>query len=118
MNLDRGGTNLLDAAEDDKFLPEARRLQIADAALGDVISAVSRAEHFGLIDPDRAQHVGAGPLHELQIIGVVDHAGSVGVLEIDAEREPVLAADESAAVGLVEVFRRDRDRCSKRRLPP
>jgi hypothetical protein len=52
--------------------------------------------------PDGAQHVRAGALHEFQIIGIIDDPGGVGVLEIDGQREAVLAADEAAAIGLVE----------------
>src|SRR5439155_7670696 len=41
--------------------------------------------------------------HELQIIGIIDDARRIGVLEIHRQREMMLAADEAATVGGVEV---------------
>ena len=70
--------------------------------LGDGIGAAVAVERRALVDADGADHVGPRPLHELQIVGVVDDAGRVGVLEIDGQGEMVLGADEAAAIGCVE----------------
>src|SRR5688500_187292 len=56
-----------------------------------------------LIDPGSADHVRSSALHEPQIIGVIDDAGGVGVLEIDGQREMMLGADEAAAIRSVDV---------------
>ena len=45
---------------------------------------------------------------KLQVIGVIDDAGDVGVLEIDAQREMVRAAHEGALIGMVDVAHRGR----------
>ncbi len=39
------------------------------------------------LDAERPQHLGAGPLGELQVIGVIDDAGRIGVLVIDPHGE-------------------------------
>ena len=93
----------LDRADDDEVVAEPGGLAIADVRLGDVIGASVRSMGRGLVDADGADHVRPRPLHELQIIGVIDDAGGVGVLEIDGQREMVLGADEAAAIGCVEI---------------
>ena len=102
MNVDRGCADLFDGADDLQIVAEPAGPAIADVDLDHRIGAAVAAELGRLVDPDRADHVRPGPLHELQIIGVIDDAVGVGVLEIDAEREAVLVADKAAAIGRVE----------------
>ena len=62
----------------------------------DRIGALARLVHRPLIDPGGKQHIRAGALHEPQIIGVIDHAGEIGVLEIDTQDEMMLLAFKAA----------------------
>src|SRR5690348_12612027 len=73
-----------------------------DVDLDDRISAPARSQLRCLIHAYRPNEVGPGLLHEVQVVGVIDDAVRIRVLEIDAEREMVLAAKETAAVGGVE----------------
>ena len=57
--------------------------------LGDDVDALAALDRGALVDPDRAQHVRARALHIFEIIGIIDDARDVRVLEIDAEREMV-----------------------------
>src|SRR5260370_42667269 len=51
-----------------------------------------------LLDAEATQHLRARPLGEFQVIGVIDEAGGVGVLVIDAYREEIGAvADDAVA---------------------
>ena len=77
----------------------SRPAGLADVDLGHDIGAAAGSKLGSLVDSDRAEHVGPGALHELQIIGVIDDPVGVGVLEIDREREVVLGPDEAAAIG-------------------
>ena len=78
-----------------------------------------RTQLGGLVDSHRADHVRARPLHELQVIGIIDDAVGVRVLEVDRQREMMLMAHEAAAIGRVERFRRHLfQACSERRLRP
>ena len=47
-------------------------------------------------DPDHAKEIAPPPLEIAQVVGVVDDAGKVGVLVIDAHGQLVLAAVEDA----------------------
>ena len=48
-----------------------------------------RLEQRAVIGADQAQIIGAPALHVAQIIGVIDDAGEVGVLIVDAHGENV-----------------------------
>ena len=102
MNERRGGADGVDMADDDEIVAEPRRAEVADRDVGDGIDPLAGIERGALVDPDGAQHVRPSALHILQIIGVIDDSGGVGVLEIDAQRKAVLSADEAAAIGCVE----------------
>ena len=70
---------------------EARRGKVADLTVehgedDPVITAQS-----GLLDPAKAQHLGTRPLGEIQIAAVIDDAGGIDVLIIDAHCKAVLA---------------------------
>ena len=108
MNVDGGCPNGFDRADDDQIVAEASGATIFDVHFGDVIGASIRAQRRALVDADRADHVRPRPLHELQIIGVIDDPVGIRVLEIDAQREMMLAADKAAAIGDVEVMRHSR----------
>ena len=71
---DRNGADLLDRADDDEIVAEPRRAEVADVDVGDRIGAAAALKLGDLVDPGGADHVRAGPLHELQIIGVIDDA--------------------------------------------
>ena len=57
-----------------------------------VLAGMDRA----LVNVEFAQHFGAGALDEAQIIGVIDKAGEIRVLEIDADGEEMAAVVEGA----------------------
>ena len=40
--------------------------------------------HLRMADAGRAQHLGARPFGEFQVVGVIDHPTRIGILEIDA----------------------------------
>ena len=86
-----------------QIVVELRRGAIFDHQLGDDIDALAALDRGALVDAGGAQHVRARPLHIFQIVGVIDDARYVRVLEIDAEREMVDAPDEGALIRPVEV---------------
>ena len=58
-----------------------------------------RREQRAVISAEEAQIIGAPALHEAQIIGVVDDAGEVGVLVIDAHGKYVPPVADFAVEG-------------------
>ena len=116
MNIHRRCADLFDGADDLKIIAEPGRAAVVDVNMRRQNRRCRRRAASRLFDPDCADHVGTGTLHELQIIGVIDDASGVGVLEIDAECETMLLADEAAAVGSVEFGGGHRYRSSDRRL--
>ena len=56
-------------------------------------------EQRALVGAEQAQVVGAAALHEAQIAGVIDDAGKIGVLVIDADRLVVPPAADFAVEG-------------------
>ena len=52
-----------------------------------------------MVDAEQPDEVGAAALAELDEIGVIDDAGAVGVLEIDADREHMRRRPRSARRG-------------------
>ena len=44
-----------------------------------------------MVEPHRAHHLSPPPFGELQVVGVIDHAADIGVLEIDPQEEYVNA---------------------------
>src|SRR5262249_3314847 len=53
-------------------------------------------EQPALVGAEQAQEVGAAALHEAQIVGVIDDAGEIGVLVVDAHRHDVAAVADLA----------------------
>ena len=51
-----------------------------------------------MVETEAAQHLGAAALGEFEVVGVVDHAGRVGVLVIDAQVEAVAGKSWIAAL--------------------
>ena len=103
MNATGCGADLDQSARDDQRVVEPCRLPVSDGEIGDDIEAPARLEGSALVDAGGAKHVRPRPLHEAEIIGVIDDARKIGVLEIDAQREAVLAAFEAALRGLIEI---------------
>src|SRR5262245_19072102 len=54
-----------------------------------------------MVGAEQAQVVGAPPLHEAQIIGVVHNAGEIRVLVIDANVLDMTAVDDLAVEGSI-----------------
>ena len=103
LNVDRSGTHLLQRRHHDQRIVEPCRGAVADRECGDGIGASACLLVGALVDPDEPQHVRTGTLHVAQVIGVIDDARQVGILEIDAHRETMRAVDKAARSGLVEV---------------
>ena len=59
-------------------------------------SALGLLEQRAMIGAEQAQMIGAAALHEAQIVGMIDDAGEVGVLVIDAHRHDMTAVAEFA----------------------
>src|SRR5258705_161715 len=53
-----------------------------------------------MADPRQPEEVAPAALEIAQVVGVVDDAGEVGVLVIDAHGQLVLAADDHPGIGL------------------
>src|SRR5215203_3951584 len=68
---------------------------------GDLLRLVKRA----LVDPERADELGAPTLEEPQVVRVVDHAREVGVLIVDAEREDMSPVFDPPRLHLVTLHR-------------
>ncbi len=107
LNRHGRGADRLNGADHDEVVAEPPGLPVADVHLDDRIGAAAAAELGELVDAHSPDHVGARPLHIFEIVGIIDDAVGVGVLEIDGEREMVLVAGEAAAIGLVEVVHPD-----------
>ena len=57
---------------------------------------LGRLEQRAMVGADQAQIVGAPALHVAQVVGVIDDAGEIGVLVIDAHRHGVAAVADFA----------------------
>ena len=97
MHPATGGAQFLGAALDQHRVVEPGRGGVADGDIGDGIGAFARFLRRALVDAEQAQHVRAGALEPAQVVGVIDHAGQVGVLEIGAHGEAVHRPVEQAA---------------------
>jgi len=85
-----------------RTLTEPRRLPVTDRDVGNRIDATAPLHLRPLVDARGSKHVGAGTLHEFEIIGIIYDPGGVGVLIIDRQREAMLAAGEAAAIRTIE----------------
>jgi hypothetical protein len=103
MNVDGGGPNRFDRAEDEQIVAEPGRFTIFDCHFSDVIGASIGSKGLTLVHSYGSNHVGPRPLHELEIVGVVNDPGGVRVLEIDRQGEPVFGPDEATAIRNVEI---------------
>ena len=78
---------LLDFDRDGERIVQSGRLPEVDfAAMHDEHDAVFTLEG-GERESERGQPFGARALHELQVVGVVDDAGGIGILVVNADRE-------------------------------
>ena len=100
MNIATCRANRLDGAGDNQRIVEMRGLFIFERDLRDGVCTFARLMHGALIDPDAREHVGPRPFHEMQVTRVIDDAGKIGVLKIDADGEQMFVADELAVIGL------------------
>ena len=98
MNGDARRSHFAQARHHHKLVIEPGGSEITDGQIGQDIHTFARVERGTLIDPGDRQHVGAGTLHEAQIVGVIDNARQVSVLEEDAHRKAVLPPGKSPAL--------------------
>ena len=93
----RGCAHILNPALDQHVIIQPSRGGIADRQVGDGIGAFPSFLRGALIYAEQAQHVRPGALEPAQIVGVIDNARKIGVLEIGAHHEAVNRAIEQAA---------------------
>src|SRR3546814_3531988 len=86
----------LDRADDQQIGVELRGAAVFYGEIGDRPRAFTGLHRCPLIDARDPQHVRPRAFHIAQVIGVVDDARQVGVLEIDARPEMMLGPDEGA----------------------
>jgi hypothetical protein len=103
MNGDAGGQHAADGADHHQVVVELGRPMIFDPRLGNRIGALAAIHRGALIDAERTQDVRPRPFDELQIIGVIDDARGISILDIDAQRETVLAIPEPAAIRRLQI---------------
>src|SRR6478735_10750711 len=86
-DLEAGLAEVDDGDADIDDVVEARRATIPEPRLADDEGdARFRAQRL-LAEAEAAQPLGAGALEELQVVGVEDDAGGVGVLPVDSHRD-------------------------------
>ena len=90
---------------------EPRRRPVVDRAAAHREHQAEAAAQAGVVEPEAAQHLGARALGELEIGGVVDDAGGIGVLVVDADaagggRPPSMSPDRSSPTGRHGIGRR------------
>ncbi len=79
-----------------KYNIQPRRGDITDGQVSDGKRAFARLVHRTLVDPQQPHEIGSGALEPAQVVGVIDHARQVGILEIGAHREMVHRAIDQA----------------------
>jgi ABC-2 type transport system ATP-binding protein len=72
---------------------------VVDGEAAHGIGAFPSLERHTLVDPGGDQHIRARPFHEPEIIGVVDDAGQIRVLEIDTQDKMMFQPLETAEGG-------------------
>ena len=93
----------LERGNDSQRIVEPRReTEIGRAAPHDKGDAVFRARP-GMAVAETAEEFGAAALGEFEVVGVVEHAGGVGILVIHADRE---GAGGTRGIGAVRPSRR------------
>ena len=102
MNMHRRRANAYQPRHKHQRVVEFRRATKFDRHVGHRIGTLPGFHHSALVDPDQSHHVGPGALHVAQVIGVIDHAHLIGLLEKDAHRESVLASVEASFDRLVD----------------
>ena len=96
MNIHRCRPEAEEPADHRQFVAEPGRRAIFDGEFGDCIRPFPALVCRALVDPGGDQHIRARALHEPEIIGVIDHAGQISVLELDTQDKMMLEADETA----------------------
>ena len=96
---DAGGAEFQRRGGDRHSVVEPRRGEIANVEPGHGVEPRAVVDRAALLDPEHAQQVRAGTFEPAQVVGVIDHAGAVGVLEIDAHRQHMgLALDPAREI--------------------
>ena len=97
----RAPVDLGDARLDFEQVVDARRLEefhvIRRTAKASGSPMLARVERV-MADAEQAQEIGPSALHEAEVAGVIDDAGEVGVLEIDAHRQDMAATASAGKV--------------------
>ena len=101
MNDDACRPYLDQSRDDAQRIVQPGRRMISDRQIGDRIGPLTRFVRRALVYACDAQHVRPGALHEAQVIGMIDHARKIGVLEIDAHRKAMLVPHEAPGIRLI-----------------
>ena len=86
-NYQRRTARFLDTGRNKKFIIEAGGPPVTHRGFPDNEDAARAFAQAALLDAQGAQPFGAGPLEELQVVGIEDDAAGVGVFPIDANGE-------------------------------
>ena len=82
-----------------KTVVDPRRRQEVDLHAphdpGDALAMFS-VRKFGMMNAGHAQEMGASPLQEFEVAGMVDDAGEIGVRVVDARRQPMAGGGQHA----------------------
>jgi hypothetical protein len=93
----RGRAQFDRAAGDDDGIVEPGGSGVADGQVDDGVGALARFLRGALVDPDQTQQVGPRAFEPLELVRVIDDAGQVGVLVIDAHGKEVCGSNQAAA---------------------
>src|SRR5579872_1864703 len=89
---ERRGAGLDERGIDDQRVFEARRRQVLDRAAPHREADAVLGGELTVREAQAAQHLAAAALGKFEVVGVIDHAGRVGVLVIHPQRKAVADA--------------------------
>src|SRR6185437_4411597 len=96
IEIERGAAERLEPRHDDQIVIEPRRQKIVGGAAPHHKDEPGLGAQPLLLDAEAAQHLGARPLGEFEVVGIIDEAGGVGVLVIDTHGKEIGAVGDDA----------------------
>src|SRR6185437_270790 len=96
IEIERGAAQRLEPRHDDQIVVEPRRQKVVGGAAPHDEDEAGLGAQPLLLDAQAAQHLGARAFGEFEVVGVIDEAGGVGVLVIDARGKEIGAVGDDA----------------------